>query len=325
MFIRFVKRYGTIFLKNQGVIAVKIVIVGSGSIGLLVTFYISKYHHSLTLITNRKQQADLIKERGVHVTSHNRTSKTFVSVTTFLDLKWDETIDLLIVAVKSYQVKRIVEKVQCANVKSVLFLQNGMGHTEIFSELTIPEVAVAVIEHGALRENDYTVCHTGVGILRWSYVRKYFGVLDEAFNGLVDPNFPIKKEQDWVSMLERKLVVNACVNPLTTLFQIKNGDLVHNNRYLTMMQLVFTEIMTVVGVSNEEDMWEYVCHVCEKTANNRSSMLVDIDNRRKTEIDSIVGYLIRKAREQAKSVPILTFLYEGVRAKELNQGGLVHD
>ncbi|WP_332690010.1 2-dehydropantoate 2-reductase [Halalkalibacter lacteus] len=299
----------------------KIVIVGSGSIGLLVTFYLASHQHAIVLATNRKDQVDVIKEKGVHVVRHNQTARMNVSVSTFSDMKWDETIDLLIVAVKSYQVTSVLKKVHSAKVKSILFLQNGMGHTEIFSKLAIPELAVGVIEHGALRKNDYTVHHTGVGRVRWSYVRESSGVVNEILKGIIDPNFPVKQEQDWFSMLEGKLVVNACINPITALLQVENGELVKSEHYLSMMKLVFNEVISVVGCTNDAEMWKYVCHVCEKTANNRSSMFVDIVNNRKTEIDSIVGYLIRRARDQKKFMPILTFLYEGIRAKEIEQWG----
>ncbi|MFC0473068.1 2-dehydropantoate 2-reductase [Halalkalibacter kiskunsagensis] len=303
----------------------KIVIVGPGSIGLLVTFYLAHQHHMVSLVTNRQEQTTVINEKGIHLIRHKQIAKMNVPVTTFSNFNWDETIDLLIVTVKSYQVTNVLKKVDFTNVKSILFLQNGMGHTEIFSKLAIPELAVGVIEHGALRENDFTVHHTGVGKLRWSYVREGSGIINEVLKGIIDPNFPVEKEQDWTNMLESKLIVNACINPITALFQVENGELVKNEHYLSMMNLVFKEVISVVGFVDDSDTWEYVCQVCRKTAHNRSSMLVDIVNNRKTEIDSIVGYLIRRARDQQIDIPILTFLYEGVRAKELKQGRDAYD
>jgi 2-dehydropantoate 2-reductase len=43
-------------------------------------------------------------------------------------------------------------------------------------------------------------------------------------------------------------------------------------------------------------MWDHVRSVLEKTASNRTSMLQDIENGRRTEVDAIVGPLIKAAR-----------------------------
>ncbi len=158
--------------------------------------------------------------------------------------------------------------------------------------------------------------HTGIGQLRWGYVRKLSNQVEAMFSNLDNPLFPIRYEQDWQKMLQRKLVVNACINPLTALLHVKNGELITNMHHLKMVKAVFLEVMTILNVGNQQEMWEHVCDVCQHTSENRSSMLSDMENNRQTEIDSILGYLIHKAEQQHDQADILTFLYHGIKSKE---------
>ncbi len=136
----------------------KVVVIGSGSIGMLMAFYLSKKGHPISLLTNRKEQALLIEENGLHMIHQDQQIEVVsVDAHPFSITSEYEQIDLAIIAVKSYQVKEVLTKIEHINVRSILFVQNGMGHTELFSQVTIPELSVAVIEHGALRMNDYTV------------------------------------------------------------------------------------------------------------------------------------------------------------------------
>ncbi len=62
--------------------------------------------------------------------------------------------------------------------------------------------------------------------------------------------------------------------------------------------------------------FEDVKSLCEKTASNTSSMLADFLNERPTEIDTIVGAIIKKASKKKVELPTLTTLYYLIKAKE---------
>jgi 2-dehydropantoate 2-reductase len=298
---------------------VKVVVLGSGSIGMLTAFYLTKQWRSTLLVTNRIKQAEFIEEKGLHLLHQDGNSEMIhVTVESISTLEHEQIIDLLIVTVKSYQVEQVLKTIEASKltISSILFLQNGMAHTELFSTISVPEIAVGVVEHGARRTNDYTVQHTGVGQIRWSYVRKHGSTVEAVFQETRDEKFQAKYEPMWKPMLQHKLVVNACINPLTALFGIRNGELLQNPHYYSILKQVFLEIMEVVDVRNKEQMWEYVCHISKETGANRSSMLSDLENKRKTEIDSIVGYLLRQAARKQMTMPILNFLFEAIKGIE---------
>ncbi len=59
-----------------------------------------------------------------------------------------------------------------------------------------------------------------------------------------------------------------------------------------------------------------VIDVCSKTSENYNSMLQDILNRRKTEIEYINGAIIRKAKELGLETPYNNMLYYFVKFLE---------
>jgi 2-dehydropantoate 2-reductase len=71
---------------------------------------------------------------------------------------------------------------------------------------------------------------------------------------------------------------------------------------------------------NEEQMWELVTTICKNTAQNKSSMLRDIEEGRKTEIDAILGYVLAEAKKIEREVAITQFLYDSIKGMERRGG-----
>jgi 2-dehydropantoate 2-reductase len=66
---------------------------------------------------------------------------------------------------------------------------------------------------------------------------------------------------------------------------------------------------------------EQVLKICKNTANNRSSMLKDIEAGRLTEIEAILGYLLDEAAKQKKHAPQIETLYYLIKGKEQDERG----
>ena len=56
--------------------------------------------------------------------------------------------------------------------------------------------------------------------------------------------------------------------------------------------------------------------VCDSTAANHSSMRVDIEGGKRTEIDAIVGWLLSSFTPHPPATPILSELYDAVKELE---------
>ena len=293
----------------------RIGIVGGGAVGLLTAAYMSQSAH-VTIYTRRHEQAEKLCANGLTVICGDEKTTHRVQATPFV---CETNDDVLFMAVKQYDLASILTThVHMLQANAIIFLQNGMGHIRYVSRLPHEHIALAVVEHGALKVDDTTVVHTGVGQTKWSVWRGE----QHAFSFLLrtSSRFPFQYVDDWETMLLEKLMVNVLINPLTALLRVPNGMLAAHDPYRQAMEQLFHEVASIFHIEQRERIWQHVQTICRQTAANRSSMLRDIESGRRTEIDAILAYVIERANEQHIPAPISTFLYSLVKGKELEGG-----
>lgn len=289
----------------------KIGIIGGGAIGLLISAYLAE-NHPVTLYTRSHEQANDLLYHGLHIEKDGKKSILPINARPFSNGSLEEN-DLLIIAVKQYQLHTIIPYLQKLK-KKLLFVQNGMGHLPYLKELSASnEVFLGIVEHGAIRKSSYSVAHTGKGVIK---VASYYGQLECLESLQVNNDFPLIFEENYLDMLTKKLIVNAMINPLTAVLGITNGELLINPHYQMLFDQLFNELASVLEFDNKMDMKTHVKEICEKTALNHSSMFRDIEEKRKTEIDSILGYILNIADKKNCHVPITKTLYLMVKGKE---------
>ncbi len=294
--------------------SVKIGIIGGGAVGLLCAYYLSS-RHQVTVITRRTEQADAINSGGIRLVKDGKEFTASCRAQTGIT----SGFDLLIAAVKQHQLSDVLPDLETIKGTNVLFLQNGMGHIHDIKDWhTDHSLYAGTVEHGAKRISDHAVEHTGTGAVRWSVFRASRPeTLNTIFSGM-HRDFPVYDENDWYQLLTGKLIINVCINPLTALLRVKNGELLTNAAYKKYMRNVFEEAETILGLADREEAWNRVCDVCSRTEKNHSSMLVDILAGRRTEADAIIGYLVKEAESRGLPAVHLPFLYRSIKALERN-------
>jgi 2-dehydropantoate 2-reductase len=219
--------------------------------------------------------------------------------------------------VKQYQLHTILQKITDSSTTkgSLLFLQNGMGHLEELAKLPNENIFVGSVEHGALRLNENTVQHNGVGVTKVAVYKGDSTQLQSILANNLD-SFPFVFEEDYYQMLLKKLIVNSMINPLTAILQVKNGQLIENPQYRLLLSELYEEVAEVLKLDKIHDYWEHVLSVCHNTALNQSSMLKDILNHRETEVDAILGFLIKMAKLSGRNAPLIQTYFHLIKGKE---------
>ncbi|GLB61216.1 2-dehydropantoate 2-reductase [Cytobacillus sp. NCCP-133] len=293
----------------------KIAIIGGGAIGLLFANYLSE-HHDIRIYVRSSSQAIKLRSQGLTFVRDGKQNKSLVKAELFSGWKGEE--ELTIIAVKQYSIPDVVSSIQKVNPVrplSMLFLQNGMEHLKWISNIQTKRLFVGSVEHGALKIGPDTVEHTGVGVTKLAAIKG-----DAAFlKAISEPefdHFPFVFRDDYRKMLAEKLIVNSVINPLTAVLRVRNGELLDNQYYFRLFLNLFEEASMVLGLSNKEAALEHVKSVCKSTGNNRSSMLKDIEAGRPTEIDAILGYILKEANDRKMAVPYSESLYCLVKGKE---------
>lgn len=290
-------------------------IIGAGSIGLLFAAYISRVFE-VTIYCRSTEQTSEINKNGIVLNKKGEQTISFVQALPITE--WKGVEDITIIAVKQYHLYPIIEKINQLPVipNNLLFLQNGMGHLKQLETIPFTNIYVGSVEHGALKENSYTVSHNGEGITNVAVFKGDTTLLSEfVFSAPIE--FPLVLKEDYFQMLQNKLIVNAVINPLTAILQVKNGELINNQYYFHVLKNLFSEISTILNLKNAEVHQLQIIDICKNTSENRSSMLRDIEANKMTEVDAILGYILEEAQFKEMTAPQVENLYYLIKGKEV--------
>ena len=231
-------------------------------------------------------------------------------------------ISHLLLTTKSYDaidaMKSVAHRLQKDAV--VLAMMNGMTHVSSIPEL-VPEskVVFATTTAGCHRSGDEWIPAGNGQTLLGTLDRYHTAPLWLATWQAAMPNV------SWVTDIEQRLIekvaINSCINPLTAANTIRNGELLAPE-YHPLLDKVIAEVESILIVMNQPkistNLRSRVYQVISDTADNRSSMATDVQNRRKTEINEIVGWLLNHEaiRRADIALPALRKLNESVKSIE---------
>lgn len=295
----------------------KIGIIGAGSIGLLFAGYLAK-NNDVTVFPRTKEQAQLITKKGVTVIDKNSNWNIKVRGTNKTSELRNQ--DLIIIAVKQYDLDNVILHEDILPQIPLLFLQNGMSHLSILKNLKNDDIYLGSVEHGALRISDTEVRHNGMGMTNVSVYKGSHQVLNTLLERN-DATFPFHFTKDYEQTLTKKLIVNAMINPLTAILNVKNGELTTNNDFFHIFLELYKEIIPLFPLLNDKTMLNEVIGICKNTKENESSMLKDIKAGNKTEIDAIIGVILSRAEDNNVELPISWTLYQMIKGMERKEGG----
>ena len=203
------------------------VIVGAGSVGLLLGSYLSESGLEVTMVVRREEQASVLNKNGIRRVNEDGSESIFrVHATTAFPT--DNVSSVWIIAVKYIDLQQLLIQLDSLQIKNpMLFIQNGLDHFGMANATSIPNLAFATVEHGARRLDDNTVQHNGVGLVTIGAGRGDSTVFDIIENAHSD-RFPVMRHVDAEFVLMRKVLINCMINPLTAILEVENGELLTN-------------------------------------------------------------------------------------------------
>lgn len=217
----------------------------------------------------------------------------------------------------------------------IVCFQNGMGHMELLQEL-LPhaDLYAAVTTEAAKRKTLTKTIHAGKGetwIGNWPVGKHILGKhpkeqdkikVISLLEALSLAGFAALLSKEMDTMIYRKLLINAVINPLTAIWRIPNGGLLVSKQRMQLMRDLYTEAISVYeacGIAHEVNAWDNILEVCQSTAGNTSSMLADVLASRATEIRWINGSLVNMAERSGMAVPLHRWIcrfIEGMSVEE---------
>jgi len=300
----------------------KIAIVGPGAMGSLFAAYLSKSKEEIWLLDKNAERAEKINNKGLSIEGVSGDWQAKVNAAAKAEAIGE--VDLVIICVKSYDTKEAITSVKqlVGRGATVLTLQNGLGNIEIIGEVVGQERVIGgVTNQGATLLDIGRIRHAGRG---------------ETIIGRIDGKIPVELRQireifnkvgletrisrDIKGLLWSKLIINCGINALTALTRLNNGRLIEFDGSSRVLRDAVTEAVKVAKRKKikliYDDPLAKVEAVCEATAANVSSMLQDVLRKKRTEIDSINGVIVRQAKSLGINVPVNSVLVDLVKTIE---------
>ena len=297
-----------------------VAMIGAGAIGGVYSYSLHKLlGEKFALIANGKRKERLEKE-GLYLNGEHFSPKV---VSSDEDIKFD----LIIVSVKNYQLQSAIEDMRnlVGENTIILTLLNGISAREVLKEefkdnhvlygLAIKIDAVKV--GNKITQNSKAIIQFG---------DKYNKTMSEEVlavkNLLNDAKINNQVFEDMIKTVWTKWMLNIGLNQVSAISGATYRVIKNTPELLTLVNKSMKEVMEVSKVYDinlGDENWASVQDVIDSLdGDGKTSLLQDVENKRKTEVEYFSGTLIKIAKEHNVEVPVNEVLYNFIKAKERN-------
>ena len=297
-----------------------VAMIGAGAIGGVYAYSLHKLlGDNFAFIANGKRK-ERLEQEGLYLNGEHFNPKV---VSSDEDIKFD----LIIVSVKNYQLQSAIEDMRNLVGKNtiILTLLNGISAREVLKEefkdnhvlygLAIKIDAVKV--GNKITQNSKAIIQFG---------DKYNKTMSEEVlavkNLLNDAKINNQVFEDMIKTAWTKWMLNIGLNQVSAISGATYGVIKNTPELLTLVNKAMTEVMEVSKAYNinlGDENWASVQDVIDSLdGDGKTSLLQDVENKRKTEVEYFSGTLIKIAKEHNVEVPVNEVLYNFIKAKERN-------
>jgi len=321
---------------------VKIIVLGAGGWGALVGAYLAGAGADVTLLFRRQAHVDAIKKNGGQLIIQKPEGNISVPVNATVNPEEVSDADLLIVAVKNHDTKTALHSVRHVKVKTVASVQNGLGHGNFLKKIypqaeilrIVSRVAGSLIDYGSVRRGDDDfptwIGNPFLGIT--PFVEEISALFNEA-------GLPCEASEDIEGIEWCKVVWWTPSSITAVMARIPQTEVMQSPDFAYLMVMITRDMVRVaksLGVeiqdyptievmdrctgSIEEGVRNVIRHGKEWEDRGgkgyKQAMLLDIERKRKTEIEETGGYIWRIAKRKGIGIPFLDTGYRIVRGLE---------
>jgi 2-dehydropantoate 2-reductase len=301
---------------------VRILIVGAGAIGGLFAYFLIRSGQQVIMLESNPERVESIAKSGLQL--EGISGEGTVQVEIVGRPARAGKVDLVMLCVKSYDTGDALRDTTpfLKHGATVLTVQNGLGNVEkIAHAVGVENTLGGITAHGATDLSAGKIRHAGKG-------ETIIGALSETNRARVEEIARIFSQagietsvtDDVAGTVWSKVIINAAINPLTAILRLRNGELLNYPEAREIMKETVEETVAVAQAKNIHLKWPdpvaQTVRVCQATANNYSSMLQDILNRKRTEIDFINGAIVRESEALGIPAPVNNALTQLVKAIE---------
>ncbi|MGE0503399.1 MAG: ketopantoate reductase family protein [Rhizobiaceae bacterium] len=287
----------------------RIMIVGAGAMGASFGAVLAEHEIDVWLVDSWREHVDAINRDGLRIDGHG--GDRIVRVKATCDAGDAAPADLALLFVKSYQTEQATRAaVKAAGEHTVfLTLQNGYGNHELIEAVAGKgRVVLGTTFHSAVLNGPGHVTHTHAAVTTIGEPDQVRSErVDRIAKVLTDGGIPVEVTDRIMDGIWSKVYINAVFNATCALTGYRSGEIVAHEESKDWAQALAEETLAVIraiGVTLPyENPIEKLWQVSANAGNAKSSMLQDVEGRRRTEVDSINGAVVKAASRVGLKAP----------------------
>lgn len=280
----------------------KVAVMGAGAVGCFFGGMLARAGHDVVLI-GRPQHVEAIARKGLRIEARQFDERIGAPhLTASTEASAVAGAELVLFCVKSTDTESAgaAVKPHLRAETLVLTLQNGADNAERLRAVIPQDVAAAVVYVATEMAGPGHVRHHGRGEL----VIEPSRASDAAARTLIEAGVPTEISPNVRGALWAKLIVNCAYNALSAITQLPYGRLVQGVGVSEAMHDIVSECVAVAqadDVTLPPDIEGAVTRIAQTMPGQYSSTAQDLARGKRSEIDHLNGYVVR--RGVAKGVP----------------------
>jgi len=313
----------------------KVLVMGAGAVGSVVGGFLAEAGHAVSLV-GRERYMEAIRQHGLKIGGiwgehHVSNLHTLLSVAEIEE----KSIPLILITTKSFDTEEATSQVLplVGGDTLVISLQNGLGNVETISRLVGDERTVGGrVMFGVELEREghflVTVCADRV-MLGSPSAKVPQERIAEVATAFTQAGIPAEATPHIQRFIWGKVLYNCCLNALSALLDTSYGELGEYPETREIIAAVISEVFALaqrrgvdLGFSSPAAYQEvFFNRLLPDTYSHHSSMLQDVKQGKKTEINAINGAVVRLGEEEGIATPANWLLTRLVQARERLSGG----
>ncbi|RLB69429.1 MAG: 2-dehydropantoate 2-reductase [Deltaproteobacteria bacterium] len=289
----------------------KFAVVGAGPVGSIVAAFLAKGGYEVTLCDIIPELVAPAAERGIIIDGAESLQQKVTRTITNIDDLADDPPDVIIITVKATVLHLIASAIQgfYRDGMYVVSWQNGID-----TELVLAES----LEKKAIMR---AVVNFGCGLVEPGHVHMAFHhpphFLQELDPGskaaaegvaaaLSRGGLLTERTDDIIDMVWRKSIMNACMNPVCAVTGMTMAEAMRDPIVFQLVDQLAKESIRVARANEIALGWEYypyAINYMKNAGDHKPSMLMDIENKRRTEVDFINGKIVEYGRRVGMETP----------------------
>ena len=299
-------------------------VLGAGPVGCIVAAFLAGGGYDVTLCDVVPELVEPALNRGIIIEGAENLRQTVTRVYTNVDDVSLYPPDVIVVTVKAHALPLLSSAVEAfyRDGMYIVSWQNGIDtELELAKVLGRKPILRAVVNYGC---SLVAAAHVH---MPFHHAPHYIQELDpestDAAVGvaaaLSNSRLTTHHTEDIVSMVWRKSILNACMNPVCAVTGKTMAEAMSDPMVFEIIDALVKECVKVARaneISLGWDFYPYGMAYMKKAGNHKPSMLVDIENGRRTEIDFINGKFVQYGEQAGIETPYNRTLRALVKALE---------